>query len=235
MRTAPRCAAAAIALAAVALLAPQAGVAQEVAAHGQPKPEFDPETLWNGVKPLQELSAEAVELAVGIQEAIEILDAPEGAAGAKAAAREKLARYRDNRRKALPILDAAMKRPAARQADAEILRKLRETELIDIRWKGTKFVHCLQDIADALGVDFVVHHVVMSFNTIEASFPRSAADGILRQITFGFDCTYYVHDGQIIVLKELSPNERRMQKAIDKDPDWKYWRAPVIKEVEDDL
>jgi len=213
--------------------------AQEVVAYNEKRPEIDYEAFRGAVPQFKALGAEALDDAKVLLELMDKLAATEkDDAASKAArieARDLLVRYRDNKVKVAALADTVMMRKGTPEADLEILKRIRETELVGIDWKETKFIDCLKDLSQALKVTFVMHPDVLKFNTIEAAFPRSSADAILRAITTGFDCDYVVYHGEIIVIKSLKFNDRRMQAYLTKHPDWKYWKPKEIKQVEDDL
>lgn len=239
MNRAVRRAAGSAALAALALTASGTCPAQEVVAYAEARPEIDYEAFWAAVPRVKELARESLVQARELLEVMERLSTAEKdeakLAEARAAARELLLRYRDNKATLVRTVDVCLKAPRDREDDLEILRRLRETELVGISWDKTKFIDCLRDLAGALRVRFLMHPDVLKFNTIEASFPRAPADGILKAIATGFDCDYYVYNGEVVVIKTLKRNDIRIQQFLDKHPDWKYWRPQEVKEVEDDL
>jgi hypothetical protein len=235
-----RAAGAGAVLAAVALVASDTCVAQEVVAYAEERPVLDYDAFWAAVPRIKELAKESLKEATDLHDAMEKLSKMENdAVGTKIArkeARELLETYRANRIEYLTLLNAGLKTPAPKDTDLDILKRLRETELIGIHWDKTKFIDCMRDIAAALNVRILIHPDVLKFNTVEASFPRSSADGILRAITSGFDAEFIVYNGEIIVIKTIKRNDKRLQKYLDKHPDWKYWRPEDVKQnVDDDL
>lgn len=237
-------AAAAAALAALALTASDACVAEEVVAYAEGRPEIDYDAFRGYAKADAEpsfraLARESLALARQLHEVMASLAAGEGdpqkSRAAREEAREILARYRDNKATLLRCVDQCLKTPSPAESDLEILRRLRETELQGLLWDKTRFIDCLRDIAGAMKLRFVMHPDVLKFNTVEAQFRRTSADGVLRAITTGFDCDAIVHDGEVVVIKSLKRNDVRLQKYLDEHPDWRYWEPEKVKEVEDDL
>lgn len=239
MTLSSRVAAASLVLAAVGLTASDECAAQEVVAYAEGRPVIDYDAFWAAVPQIKELAKEALDLARQLNESMDALASSENDAvksrEARVSARDLLDRYSANRVKLIAILDACLKTPPAKDADVDILKRLRETELIGIKWDKTKFIDCLRDLAGAMNLRFVMHPDVLKFNTVEAAFPRSSADGILRAITSGFDCDYIIRNGEIVVIKSIKRNDKRLQQYLDRHPEWKYWRAAEVKEVEDDL
>jgi hypothetical protein len=239
MGTLVRIAAAAAALAAVAVAASDSCRAQEVLAYAEERPTIDYDAFLLAVPQFKELSQDSLALAREVNEAMEALGAAaKGSAEereGRAAVRALLLRYRDNKAKAVRVADTVLKTKPPRESDLAILKKLRETELVDVTWRKTKFIDCLRDLARAVEVNFVLHPDVLKFNTVEVTFPRASADGILRAIVGGFDCDWIVHDGEIVIIKSIKRNDKRLQQYLDKHPDWKFWRPEEVKEVEDDL
>jgi len=230
---------AAAVLALISITASDTCRGQDVIAYNEKRPELDYDAFWASVPQFKSLGNEALEEARLLLETMEKLAASEGDAtaskAARAEARDLLVKYRDNKVKVARLADTVLKRRDTPEPDLEILKRIRQTELVGISWQQTKFIDCLRDLAQALKVNFVLHPDVLKFNTIEASFGRSSADGILRAITVGFDCDYFVYDGEIIVIKTFKMNDKRMQAFLTKHPDWKYWRPKQVQEVEDDL
>ena len=172
--------------------------AQEVFAYNEKRPDLDYEAFRGAVPQFKTLGAEALDDAKLLLDLMDKLAATEKDASkaARAEARDLLVRYRDNKVKVAALADTVLKHKGSGEADMEILKKLRQTELVGISWNQTKFVDCLRDLAQALQVTFVMHPDVLKFNTVEITFPRSPADGILRTITAGFDCDYIVYNGE---------------------------------------
>lgn len=237
-RRLPRAAAAAL-LAALALTASDEVRAQEIVAYEKVVPPIDLDAFFGAVPRMKALADETLAQARELNEAMERLAASEGDAAknreARAATRDLLVRYRERKLELVKIVDTCLKTAPAKEADLDILKKLREKDLQGIAWKERKFVDCLRDIAGPLDLRFVLHPDVLMFNTVEARFETSPADGILRFLTAGFDCDYYVHNGEIIVIKSIKRNDKRMQKFLDRHPDWKFWRKKEAVAVEDDL
>jgi hypothetical protein len=238
MRTAVRGAAATATLAALAFVAADTCSAQDVIAYNEGRPDIDYEAFWAGVPQLKALGNDALEEARNLNELMEQLAAHEAdpAAGKeiRGKVREALLRYRDLKAKEVRIADLVLKSKPTSEKDLAIVKRLRETELIGISWNKAKFVDCLRDLSQALNVRFVLHPDVLKFNTVEVTFPRTAADGILRALCTGFGCDYIVHNGEIVVIKSIKRNDERLQEYLDRHPDWKYWRPDVYKEAEKD-
>ena len=211
----------------------------DVVAYNEKRPDIDYDAFKASVPRFKELGREALESARLLAEAMDKLAATEKDATASRAARtdarDLLLKYRDNKAKVIQLADTVLMRRGAVEPDVEILKRIRESELVGISWNQTKFIDCLRDLAGALQVNFVMHPDVLKFNTVEITFPRSSADAILRTIIHGFDCDYYIHNGEIVVIKSLKFNDKRMQAYLTKHPDWKYWRPKEIKQIEDDL
>ena len=226
-------------LAAVALTASDTCVAQEVVAYAEERPVIDYDAFWAAVPQVKELATEALDQARELHEAMDALaqseNDPAKSRETRTLARGTLDRYRANRVRLVGILDVCLKTSRSTDTDIEILKRLRETELIGVRWDKTKFIDCLRDLAAALKVRFVMHPDVLKFNTVEAAFPRSSADGILRAITSGFDCDFIIQNGEIVIIKSIKRNDKRLQQYLDKHPEWKYWKKAEVQEVEDDL
>jgi hypothetical protein len=235
-----RAAGSAAVLALVAITASDTCRAQEVIAYNEKRPDIDYDAFRAAIPQFKALGAEALEDAKLLLETMEKLAATEkdetAAKAARADARDLLVKYRDNKVKVARLADTVMMRKGTPEPDMDILNRLRQTELVGISWPhDTKYIDCLRDLAGALKVNFVMHPDVLKFNTVEAAFPRSSADAILRAITTGFDIDYFVYDGEIILIKTLKFNDRRMQAYLTKHPDWKFWRPKEIQQVEDDL
>jgi hypothetical protein len=234
-----RAAAAAGALALVSLGASDTCAAEEVVAYAEERPDLDYEAFFAALPRIRELAGEALALSRELNDTMEKLRKAEGdkvAAGiARSAARDLLVKYRDNRVTLLALVNGILKKAPAAEADLAILRRLRDTELLGVSWDKTKFIDCLRDIARAVGVRFVLHPDVLKFNTVEAAFPRASADGILRAITAGFGCDCIVFEGEIVVIKSLKRNDARIQKYLDRHPEWQYWKPEEVKEEEDDI
>ncbi len=234
-----RCAGAAGALAALALTASDSGLAQEVIAHNVGAPNIDLDAFFEAVPQMKTLSDETLAMARELNEAMERLAATEGEASknrdARAATRDLLVRYRDLKQRLVRVVDKSLRTPPPKEGDLEIMKKLREKELQGIRWEKRKVVNCLFDLAGLLDLRFVIHPDVLYFNEVFMKFESAPADGILRQICAGFDCDYYVHNGEIIIIKSIKMNDKRMQKFLDRHPDWKFWRKKEAVAVEDDL
>jgi hypothetical protein len=239
MRTRLRAAGTAAVLASVAFFASDTCTAQDVVAYNEGHPDLDYEAFWAAVPQLKDLGKEAIEGARSLNDLMEKLAESEKDAAAskelRTAVRDALLRYRDVKVKEARLCDTVLKRKGAPEKDLEIIKRLRETELLGIAWNKTKFIDCLRDLSQALNVRFVLHPDVLKFNTVEVAFPRTAADGILRALCTGFGCDYIVFNGEIIIIKSIKRNDERLQAFLDKHPDWKYWRPEVVKDVEDDL
>lgn len=234
-----RTAGAAAVLAALALTASDTVLAQEVVAHNEGPPGIDFEAYFAAVPEMRKLSDETLAQARELHEIMDRLAAaekdPAKSRAERAALRDLLVKYRANKERLVGLVDRAMRTPPPKAEDIEVLRRLRDTELVGISWQRTKFIDCLRDIARALEVRFVMHPDVLKNNTVEVNFPRSSADGILKALCTGFDCDYYVHNGEIIVIKTIKRNDKRLQKFLTDHPDWKYWQKKAAVEVEDDL
>jgi hypothetical protein len=226
-------------LGAVALVASDTCTAQEVVAYAEGRPDVDYDAFDAAVPRFKELGRDALAEARLLNDLMEKLAQSEkdeaAAKEARAGVRDLLVKYRDNKVREAQLVDTVIKRKRTGKTDAEILKILHETELIGINWNKTKFIDCLRDLSQALGVTFVLHPDVLKFNTVEVSFPRSSADGILRAIIAGFECDYIVYDGEIVVIKTIKRNDKRLQDYLDRHPEWKYWRPEDVKAVEDDL
>lgn len=230
---------AALALAALALSASDTVVGQEVRAHDEGPPGVRFEALFAAVPQMRTLSAESL---AQFRQVADIMDRiaaaekdPEKNRTERAALRDLLVKYRDNKEKVVKLVDGALGTPPPAETDLEVMRRLRETELVGIHWNRTKFIDCLRDIARAVNVRMVMHPDVLKNNTVEASMPRAAADGLLAQICNLCDTEYIVHHGEIIIIKKIKKNDKRLQKFLDEHPDWKYWKVKQAVEVEDDL
>jgi hypothetical protein len=234
-----RAAAPAAFLALVAVFASDTCRAQDVVAYAEERPDIDYDAFRAAIPQFKTLGRSALDDAKVLLETMEKLAATEKDAAASRAARSEardlLVRYRDNKVKVVELVDRVLKRQGTPESDVEILKRIRQTELVGISWNQTKFIDCLRDLSQALKVRFVMHPDVLKFNTVEITFPRSSADAILRTIINGFDCDYYVYNGEIIVIKTLKFNDKRMQAYLTKHPDWKFWRPKEIQQVEDDL
>lgn len=227
-------------LALVALTASDTCTAQEVIAYAEERPDFDYEAFWAAVPRVKELARESLKQATDLHEAMEKLAKSENdAVGAKisrAEARDLLEKYRANRLEYLKLLDVCLKTPAPKDEDLEILKRLRETELLGVKWNQTKFIDCMRAIAQACNIRILIHPDVLKFNTVEAEYPRASADGLLRALTSGFDAEFIVFHGEVIIIKTIKRNDKRLLKYLDKHPDWKYWRPEEVKpQAEDDL
>ncbi len=226
-------------LGALALTASDTALAQEVRAHGEGPPGVDIAAFQACVPRMMALSEETLAQARQIADIMDRLAAteadPEKNRAERAALRDLLLKYRERKTEVVTLMDAALRTPPPEEEDLEILRRLRDTELVGISWNQTKFIDCLRDIARAVGVRFVMHPDVLKNNTVEVTIPRAAADGVLRNMCTGFDCDWYVHNGEIVVIKTIKRNDKRLQKFLDEHPGWKYWKVKEKVEVEDNL
>ncbi len=239
-----RTAFAASALLALGLTASDTCVAQDVVAYAEGRPEIDYDAFWKytdkaaetGFRPL---ARESLALARQLNDAMLRLSETEKEPGKSTAVRleirDLLVKYRDNKTTLVRIANECLKNPPPREDDLAIIKRLRETELQGLHWSDAKFIDCLRDISGAMNLRFVMHPDVLKFNTIDARLPKTAADGVLRQITYGFDNEYLVHQGEIVIIKSLKRNDVRLQKYLDEHPDWKYWEVEKVQDVEDDL
>jgi len=234
-----RSAVSAAVLALVAISASDTCRAQEVVAYDEKRPDIDYDAFRAAVPQFKALGQEALDDAKLLLETMEKLAATEkddtASKAARLEARDLLVKYRDNKLKVVRLADTVLMRKGTPEGDLDIMKRIRETELVGISWNQTKFIDCLKDLGEALKVNFVLHPDVLKFNTVEITFPRSSADAILRTIIVGFDCDYFVYNGEIVVIKSLKFNDRRMQAYLTKHPEWKFWRPKEIKQVEDDL
>ena len=153
----------------------------------------------------------------------------------RAKTRDLLIRYREEKARLVRAVDRCLKTPAASESDLAILKRLRETELVGVSWNETRYVDCMRDLARELKLRVLMHPDVLKFNTVEATFPKTSADGVLRALTSGFDCEHIVYNGEVIVIKAIKRNDARLQKWLDEHPGWKYWRPKDAPPIEDDL
>src|SRR5688572_1094472 len=162
-----RAAASATVLSLVAITASDTCRAQDVIAYNEKRPEIDYEAFKASVPRFKELGNEALEQAKLLLETMEKLSATEkddaASRAARAEARELLVRFRDNKVKVAALADTVMKRAGTPESDLEILKRIRQTELVGISWNQTKFIDCLRDLAAALNVTFVMHPDVLKF------------------------------------------------------------------------
>ncbi len=234
-----RAAGAAVVLGALALTASDTVLAQDVTAHDEGPPGVDFAAFFGAVPQMKALAEETLEQSRQIADLMDRLAATEGDPGKnrveRGALRDLLVKYRDNKAALVRLTDAALNTPAPKESDLDVMRKLRETELVGIHWDRAKFINCLRDIAGAVGVRITMHPDVLKNNTVEASMPRAAADGLLAQLCALCDSEYVVYNGEVIVVKKYKRNDKRLQAFLDKHPDWKFWRKKAAVEVEDDL
>jgi len=223
-----RTAAAAAVFAAMAVGVSPAGVAQEVRGLTRhPSIPIDYEAWWEDLPEAKALSEKGLELAMRLHDVMGRLaesekDPVKGRAS-RAEARAVLEEYRAVKARQVAIVDRAMKTPPPRSSDVDILRKLRDTELLSISWNKRKYIDCLGDIGSALRINFVIHPGVNEYNTVEMDFPRMSASGILRTICDGFELEAIVYNGEVTVIKKLKRNDERMLKYLNNHPEWKYW------------
>jgi hypothetical protein len=244
MRPTVSAALAASALVALALGVSDACLGQDVIAYAEGRPDLDYDAFWKytakDANPgFRSLGTESLALARQLNDCMLHLaeGEKEGGAskGAREEAREILTKYRDNKAAYIRMLDECLKTPPPKEDDLVILKKLRDTELEGVVWDKTYYINCLRDIASALRLRVVLHPDVLKFNTVEARFPRTSADGILRGITTGFGAEAVVYNGEVIVIKTIKRNDERLQKYLTAHPEWKYWEIEKAQDVEDDL
>jgi hypothetical protein len=225
--------------AAVLLAAPRPCPAQEVLAYGEERPVIDYDAFVAGVPEMVEVSRTSQGLVQELHECMDRLSAAEADAEKqkeeRAKARDVLLRYREEKARLVRLVDRVFRTPTPAEADLAILQRLRETELVGVQWKETRYIDCLRDLARELKLRFLLHPDVLKFNTVDAAFPKTSADGILRQLTTGFDCEHIVYNGEIVVIKAIKRNDARLQKWLEEHPGWKYWRPKDAPEIEDDL
>ena len=108
--------------------------------------------------------------------------------------------------------DSAGGTPPPAETNLQIKERLRATELVGVSWDKTKYIDCLRDMARELRLRIVMHPDVLKFNTVEAVFPKTSADALLRQMTFGFDCEYILHKGEVVIIKAIKRNDKRLEE-----------------------
>ncbi len=215
--------------------------AQEVRALGEGAMYVDYDTYWAATPELRSLSEQSLALALELHREMDALrEAEKDPAKVRvhrAKVKSLLEEYRARKARLIAVVDTILHTPPPRMADVELLRKLRDTELIDISWNKRKFIDCLRDVGRALKVDFVMHYDVNKFNTVEMDFPRQSADGILRTICAGFESEYIIHNGEICIIKKLKRNDERLLRYFKDHPEWKYWEPEPETPIgeEDDL
>ena len=231
--------AAAAALAVAAFAAPAPCPAQEVIAYAEGRPVVDYEAWKAAVPEMREITKRTFALVTELHECMDRLSAAESDPAKQAEerlkARDMLLRYRADKDTLVNIVDRCLKTPPPAETNLEIKERLRATELVGVSWNKTKYIDCLRDLARELRLRIVMHPDVLKFNTVEAVFPKTSADGILRQMTFGFDCEYVLHKGEVVIIKTIKRNDKRLEDYREKHPDWKYWRPKDAPEIEDDL
>ena len=232
-----RAAAAALAVAAFAVPAPCP--AQEVIAYAEGRPVVDYDAWRDSVPEMREISKRTFALVMELHECMDRLGAAESDPGKQAEerlkARDMLLRYRADKDTLVNIVDRCLKTPPPAETNLEIKERLRATELVGVSWNKTKYIDCLRDMARELKLRIVMHPDVLKFNTVEAVFPKTSADALLRQMTFGFDAEYILHKGEVVIIKSIKRNDKRLEDYREKHPEWKYWRPKDAPEIEDDL
>jgi len=225
--------------AAAALAAPGESPAQEVLAYAEGRPVVDYDAWKAAVPEMREISKRTMEFVKELHECMERLSAAESDAAKQAEerlkARDLLLKYRQDKAALVRLVDRCLATPPAAETDLQIRQRLRDTELVGVTWSKTKYIDCLRDLARELRLRIVLHPDVLKFNTVEATFPKTSADGILRQMTFGFDCEYILHNGEVVIIKAIKRNDKRLEQYREQHPDWKYWRPKEAPEIEDDL
>lgn len=110
-------------------------------------------------------------------------------------------------------------------SDEEIRRRLADTQLRDIFWKKAPFAKCLRDLSRALKIPIRTQYHVVQRNTVDYKFRALPAETVLSTLCSGFDLRYVVFEGEVIVYKQITPNEERFLDYQRKHPDvkLKYW------------
>jgi hypothetical protein len=212
-----------------------ASVAAPPASHAQQADEPNPvdfDVFWESAREMRGIAADGQVAADKLQALMQELGATQEAEKAKRLRMEVKGLLEEHRARKARLNDIAsrcLKTPAPKKADIDILRKLRDTELLGIHWNKTKFIECLSQIGRAVDVRFVLHPDVLKFNTVEMDFGRVSAAGLLNIICKGFECEWLVYGGEVIVIKELKRNDLRFLKYLEKHPEWKYWEKDPAK------
>jgi hypothetical protein len=193
-------------------------------------PPVDYDAFWEAAPEMRAISAQGQAAADRLHALMDELRKAEGDAEKTPRLRLEvkglLEEHRARKARLVELASRSLKTPAPKRADIDLLRRLRDTELLDIRWDKTKFLDCLNQVAKAVDTRVVLHPDVLKFNTVEMDFGRVSASGVLDIICKGFECEWIVHGGEVIVIKELKRNDIRMKQYLDKHPEWKYWEKP---------
>lgn len=139
--------------------------------------------------------------------------------------RRTLIEYRAVKSKTIAGVRPLVKIPQSKLTDAEVLEKLRSTELLGINWDGAFFDKCVRDLSDAIGVPIRLQFRVVQKNQVSMLFQRAPAEMILATLCNGFQLRYVIHEGEVVVYKKITPTEDRFLEYQKRHPDVKlrYW------------
>ncbi|MCG3133935.1 MAG: hypothetical protein HMLKMBBP_01202 [Planctomycetes bacterium] len=219
--------------AAAAALAVAAG-SIALAAVPSPLPAEDDRLDYQAVRAampqMKELAEQGHALVVAVHALVDKLESsadPKEKDALREQIRKSLVEYRAVKSRTISTVRPLVKIPQSKLTDAEVLEKLRGTDLHGISWDGAFFDKCIRDLSEAIGIPIRLQFRVVQKNQVSMLFQKAPAEMILATLCNGFQLRYVIHEGEIVIYKRITPTEDRFLEYQKRHPDVKlrYWES----------
>jgi len=144
-------------------------------------------------------------------------------AALRADVRKLLAEHRKLKLEMIGLADRALIKKPSGITDITALRRLRNTELHDVRWSDTFLKYVVKDLAKALDVPVRLQNNVQELNQVNMDFRTINADAALGIICTNFELKYIIYGGELTIYRQINRNEARFleyEKKTGQKIDW---------------